>query len=125
MQTNRIRKLLLAALMAGIAGSMSVSAALADNVKIGFIVKFPGGFFDTLQDGGRKFAKDHPDLEILFAQAKSGTDAEGQIAIIESMITQGVQGIAITPVDPSITPALDEAVAAGIKVVLMDNDLPD
>lgn len=125
MQTNRIRKLLLAALMAGVAGSMSVSATLAENVKIGFIVKFPGGFFDTLQDGGRKFAAAHPDVEIIFGQATSGTDAPGEIALIESMITQGVQGIAITPVDPSITPALDEAVAAGIKVVLMDNDLPD
>jgi ABC-type sugar transport system substrate-binding protein len=124
-QTNRIRKLLLAALMAGVAGSMSVSTALADNVKIGFIVKFPGGFFDTLQDGGRKFAAAHPDVEIIFGQATSGTDAPGEIALIESMITQGVQGIAITPIDPSVIPALDAAVAAGIKVVLMDNDLPD
>jgi ABC-type sugar transport system substrate-binding protein len=122
---HNLRNTLLAALLAGLSGSILVQAAIAENLKIGFIVKFPGGFFDTLQDGGRKFAAAHPDLEILFAQAKSGTDSEGQIAIIESMITQGVKGIAITPVDPSITPALDEAVAAGIKVVLMDNDLPD
>jgi simple sugar transport system substrate-binding protein len=41
------------------------------------------------------------------------------------MITMGVQGIAITPVDPTVAPALDKAVAAGIKVVLLDNDIPD
>ena len=41
------------------------------------------------------------------------------------MVTQGVQGIAITPVDPTVAPALDKAVAAGIKVVLIDNSIPD
>ena len=61
----------------------------------------------------------------MFGQAKSATDAEGEIAIIESMISQGVKGIAITPIDASVVPALDKAVQAGIKVVLMDNDLPD
>ena len=41
------------------------------------------------------------------------------------MVTQEVQGIAITPVDPTVAQALDKAVAAGIKVVLMDNSIPD
>jgi ABC-type sugar transport system substrate-binding protein len=40
------------------------------------------------------------------------------------MVTQGVQGIALTPVDPTVAPALDKAVAAGVKVVLMDNNIP-
>jgi ABC-type sugar transport system substrate-binding protein len=125
MHKYRLRNLLMAALLTTSAAAITMGGALADNVKIGFIVKFPGGFFDTLQDGGRKFASTHPDVEIIFGQATSGTDAPGEIALIESMITQGVQGIAITPIDPSVIPALDEAVAAGIKVVLMDNDLPD
>jgi simple sugar transport system substrate-binding protein len=41
------------------------------------------------------------------------------------MVTKGVQGIAITPVDPTVAPALDKAIAAGVKVVLMDNNIPD
>ena len=40
------------------------------------------------------------------------------------MVAQGVQGIAITPIDPSVSAALDKAIAAGVKVVLMDNDIP-
>ena len=58
------------------------------------------------------------------ARARPATDIEGQIALIESMVTQGVQGIAITPVDPTVAATLDKAVAAGVKVVLMDNDIP-
>jgi simple sugar transport system substrate-binding protein len=59
------------------------------------------------------------------AQGTSATDIEGQIALIESMVTKGVQGIAITPVDPTVAPALDKAIARGVKVVLMDNNIPD
>ena len=39
------------------------------------------------------------------------------------MVAKGVKGIAITPVDPSVDD-LDKAVAAGVKVVLMDNSIP-
>ena len=63
-------------------------------------------------------------MEVVFGQGTSATDIEGQIALIESMVTQGVQGIAVTPVDPTVAPALDKAIAAGVKVVLMDNNIP-
>ena len=117
--------LVIGVLAAGAVSALSLVAAVADDkLKIGFIVKFPGGFYDILQNGGKKFASEHPGVNIIFGQSKSGTDVEGQIALIESMVTQGVQGIAITPVDPSVSPALDDAVKAGIKVVLMDNDIP-
>ena len=36
-----------------------------------------------------------------------------------------VHGIAITPTGPAVTPALEAAVAAGVDIVLIDNDLPD
>ena len=66
-----------------------------------------------------------PTSRVVFAQGKSGTDDEGEIAAIESMITQGVNAIAITPTSPNVQGALDKATAAGIKVVLIDNDIPD
>jgi ABC-type sugar transport system substrate-binding protein len=108
-------------------GSLALVAAIAGPVKaetIGFITKFPVPFFATMEDGARAVAEADPSVEITFGQGASATDIEGQIALIESMVTQGVQGIAITPVDPTVAPALDKAVAAGVKVVLMDNDIP-
>jgi ABC-type sugar transport system substrate-binding protein len=101
------------------------SAATGDKVKIGFITKFPVDFYDIMVDSAKKWAADHPDVETVFAQGKSGTDDEGEIAAIESMITQGVDAIAITPTSPNVQAALDKAVQAGIKVVLVDNDIPD
>ncbi|MDY0873612.1 sugar ABC transporter substrate-binding protein [Dongia rigui] len=116
-------RLLLGALALAIA---SAGPALADDpVKLGFITKFPVPFFATMEDAAKAYAKAHPGVEIIYGQGTAATDIEGQIALIESMVTKGVQGIALTPVDPTVAPALDKAVAAGVKIVLMDNNIPD
>jgi ABC-type sugar transport system substrate-binding protein len=112
-------------------GGLALAAATAgpgmsqDNVKIGFITKFPVPFFATMEDAAKAYAAANPGVEIVFGQGTSATDIEGQIALIESMVTQGVEGIALTPVDPTVAPALDKAIEAGVKVVLMDNNIPD
>ncbi|MBA9031520.1 sugar ABC transporter substrate-binding protein [Rhizobium leguminosarum] len=94
-------------------------------VKLGFITKFPVPFFATMENAAKDYAKRNPGVEIIYGQGTSATDIEGQIAQIESMVTRGVQGIALTPVDPTVSTALDKAVAAGVKIVLMDNNIPD
>jgi ABC-type sugar transport system substrate-binding protein len=81
-------------------------------------------FFATMENAAKAYAVANPGVEVIYGQGASATDIEGQIALIESMVTNGVQGIAITPVDPTVAPALDKAVAAGLKVVLMDNSIP-
>lgn len=93
-------------------------------MKLGLITKFPVDFYDVMVDAVKTWAKDHPEVEMLYAQGKSGTDDEGSIAAIESMISQGVKGIAITPTSPNLQTELQKAVDAGIKVVLIDNDIP-
>lgn len=114
-------------LVGGLALALAIvmPAASADKVKVGLITKFPVPFYSTMEDAAKKYAADHPDVDLVTSQGQSATDIEGQIALIESMITQGVKGIAITPVDPTVSPALDKAVAAGIKVVLIDNGIPN
>lgn len=113
------------ALAGALIAAVSAAPALAEDIKIGFITKFPVPFFATMEDGAKAFAAENGDLEIVFGQGTSATDIEGQISLIESMVTQGVQGIAITPVDPTVATALDKAIAQGVKIVLMDNNIPD
>jgi ABC-type sugar transport system substrate-binding protein len=100
------------------------AAGSEESVKIGFITKFPVDFFDTMVDAVEAWNEDHPEVEVIFAQGESGTDDEGQINAIESMITQDVDAIAVTPTSPNVQDALQEAVDAGIAVVLVDNDIP-
>lgn len=108
-----------------IAIALSVPASAADKIKVGLITKFPVPFYSTMEDAAKKYAAAHPEIELVIGQGQGATDIEGQIALIESMITQGVKGLAITPVDPTVAPALDKAVSAGIRVVLVDNSIPN
>jgi ABC-type sugar transport system substrate-binding protein len=95
-----------------------------DVLKIGFITKFPVDFYDIMVDAVKKYDAEHADVEVIFGQGKSGTDDEGEINTIQNMIAQNVKAIAITPTSPAVQGALEKAVKAGIKVVLVDNDIP-
>ena len=95
-----------------------------ESVKIGFITKFPVDFYDTMVDAVKQYDSQQADVEVLFGQGKSGTDDEGEIAIIEDMVVKGVKAIAVTPTSPNVQDTLQEAVDAGIVVVLVDNDIP-
>lgn len=115
----------LSLLAAGLTLAAIAGPGLAQDVKIGFITKFPVPFFATMENAAKDYAAANPGVEIIYGQGQSATDIEGQIALIESIVAQGVQGIALTPVDPTVSTALDKAVEAGVKVVLMDNNIPD
>jgi ABC-type sugar transport system substrate-binding protein len=118
-----IRRLRIAGLLAATV-AFGGPAVAEDKIKVGLITKFPVPFFSTIENAAKSYA-DANGVELIVGQGQSATDIEGQIALIESMVTQGVQGIAVTPVDPTVAPALDKAVAAGVKIVLIDNGIPD
>lgn len=107
------------------APTTATESSAPETIKLGLITKFPVDFFFVIEDAAKAWAAGQPEVELITGQGKAGDDHEGQIAIIESMVAQGVQGIAVTPTGPQVQPALDAAVAAGVKIVLIDNDLPD
>ena len=95
-----------------------------DTVKLGFITKFPVDFYFTLVDAAKAWDKATPGASVIYASGKSGTDDAGEIAAIQNMLAQGVKGIAITPTSPAVSATLDKAIKQGVKVVLIDNDIP-
>ena len=107
-------------------GSGTTAAAkAAEPVKLGLIMKFPVDFYLAMKSAANKWAASTPGVSLKVGIGHSATDDQGEINLIQSMVTQGVKGIAITPTSPAVIPALNEAVAKGVKVVLIDNDLPD
>jgi len=96
----------------------------SDTVKLGFITKFPVDFYFLLVNASKKWDKATAGASVIYASGKSGTDDAGEIAAIQNMVAQGVKGIAITPTSPAVSAALDKAIKAGVKVFLMDNDIP-
>jgi len=91
-------------------------------VKIAVLVKSLGnGFFEAARDGAQEAAKELGNVEILY-QGPSQATAEGQIEIVDSLIAQKVNAIAISANDAdALVPVLKKAMKAGIKVVSFDS----
>lgn len=61
----------------------------------------------------------------LNVNAPDEANTEQQIRILENMIKQRVDGIAISPVDAAaLTPVINKAIAAGIPVLTFESDAP-
>ncbi|MDZ5699689.1 rhamnose ABC transporter substrate-binding protein [Chelativorans sp. M5D2P16] len=107
---------------AAITTAMLTGAAQADEVKIALVVKSLGnGFFDAAAKGAEEAAEEIGDVEIIYTGPTSAT-AEGQIEIVNSLIAQQVDAIAISANDPdALVPVLKKAMARGITVISWDS----
>ncbi|MGK6312341.1 rhamnose ABC transporter substrate-binding protein [Neorhizobium sp. DT-125] len=101
--------------------AMTTAASAAD-MKIALVVKSLGnGFFEAANKGAQEAAKELGGVEIIYT-GPTTTTAEGQIEVINSLIAQGVDAIAISANDPdAVIPALKKAAQRGIKVISWDS----
>jgi rhamnose transport system substrate-binding protein len=114
-----LKKILSSAAMATV---LMAGAAQAENVKIALVVKALGiGFFEAAAKGAEEAAKELGDVEIIYT-GPTDTTAEGQIEVINSLIAQGVNAIAISANDKdALVPALQKAMERGITVISWDS----
>ncbi len=109
------------ALAAAVMAGTSLSA-LAD-MRIAVVAKFVGGgFWTAVGKGSEDAAKDlGGGVQMIFTGPSTPT-AEGQIEIINSLVAQKVDAIAISANDPdAVVPALKKAMARGIVVISYDS----
>ena len=93
-------------------------------LKIVLLVKSLGnGFFEAVADGGVEAAGELGNVKSIYMGPSTAT-AEGQIDIIETLIAQRVDGIAISANDrDALMPVTKKAMAAGIKVISFDSGI--
>jgi rhamnose transport system substrate-binding protein len=105
-----------------LAAALMAGTASAKDIKIGLVVKSLGnGFFEAANKGAQEAAKDLGGVQVIYTGPTS-TTAEGQIEVINSLIAQGVDAIAISANDPdAVVPALKKATQRGIKVISFDS----
>ena len=115
---NILKKLLISAA----AVAFTASAAQADTKRIALVVKALGiGFFEAAAKGAEEAAKELGDVEIIYT-GPTKTTAEGQIEVVNALIAQGVDAIAISANDPdALVPALKKAMQRGITVISWDS----
>lgn len=109
------------ALSTAIAAVMMAGPAFSAE-RIALVVKSLGnGFFDAANKGAEEAAKEIGDIEIIYTGPTSAT-AEGQIDIVNSLIAQKVDAIAISSNDPdALVPVLKKAMDRGINVLSWDS----
>ncbi|VAW11964.1 Predicted L-rhamnose ABC transporter, substrate-binding component [hydrothermal vent metagenome] len=101
--------------------AMAFTPAQAEK-RIALVVKSLGnGFFDAAAKGAENAAAELGGIKIIYTGPTSAT-AEGQIEIINALIAQKVDAIAISANDPdALVPSLKKAMARGIKVISWDS----
>jgi ribose transport system substrate-binding protein len=96
--------------------------APAGKAKVAFVSNNTAEFWTIAEAGTRKAAQDFG-VEVLFRRPKSPT-AAAQKEIIQDLLTQGVQAIAISVIDPDNQRDFLNEVADKVPLVTQDNDAP-
>ena len=92
--------------------------------KLAFVTNNPSDFWTIARKGTEKAAKDIPGIEVEFRINPDNTAAEQQ-RIVDDLLAKGINGIAISPVDPANqTPMLNRAARRQL-VVTQDSDAPN
>lgn len=111
----------LLAATATVAVMIAAPAAAQDQTRIALVVKSLGnGFFDAA-DRGAQEAAEELGVEVIYTGPTAAT-AEAQIEVVNSLIAQQVDAIAISANDPdALVPVLQRAMERGIKVISWDS----
>ena len=110
-----------AVLAASLAGCSKTEPEKPARTRIGIVAKSLGnGFFDAVHKGADEAGKEL-DADVIFTGPTTPT-AEGQIEVLNSLIAQRVDAIAVSANDPdALVPTLKRAMARGIKVISYDS----
>lgn len=110
-----------------LAASLFGTSALAqDNMRIALVVKALGiGFFEAAAEGAQEAAEELGGVEIIYT-GPTDTTAEGQIEVLNSLIAQGVDAIAVSSNDTdALVPTLKKAMQRGITVISWDSGVAE
>lgn len=105
------------AMLAASASMAAMPAMAQDAKKIATVVKIAGiQWFNRMEEGVKQFAADTGNDAFQVGPAQA--DPQQQAALIEDMIAQGVNALAVVPMSPeALEPVLKRAMDAGITVI--------
>jgi ribose transport system substrate-binding protein len=92
--------------------------------KLAFVTNNASDFWVIARKGTEKAAREIPNIEVEFKIPADGTAAEQQ-RLVDDLLSRGIHGIAISPVDPANQTQMLNRVAAQTLVVTQDSDAPN
>jgi ribose transport system substrate-binding protein len=98
-------------------------AGTSKTIRLAFVTNNSADFWTIARRGVEKADSELADVETEFRLTSDGTAAEQQ-RIVDDLLTKGVAGIAISPVDPANQVAMIDAAAKQAIVFTQDSDAP-
>ena len=105
-------------------GTNTATGGAGTKHKLAFVTNNASDFWTIARKGTEKAAKDIPNIEVEFRIPSDGTAAEQQ-RVIDDLLAKGIQGIAISPVDPANQTQMLNRAADKTLVVTQDSDAPN
>jgi ribose transport system substrate-binding protein len=90
-------------------------------VRVGVVTNCTADFWSICEAGANKAAQEH-NVELQFRQPEKAFDASVQMPIVEAWAKQGLDGIAVSVIDPQGQTEDLTRIAKKVPLVTMDND---
>lgn len=101
----------------------SAPGGAGKSLRLAFVTNNPADFWTIARKGTEKADAEMADLDVEFKIPSDGTAAE-QKRIIDDLLAKGIDGIAISPVDPENQTQLINSTAKQALVITQDSDAP-
>jgi ribose transport system substrate-binding protein len=110
--------------LAAVCGNLQVAQAASKNLKLAFVTNNASDFWTIARAGCTQASKELGNISVEFKIPADGTAAT-QTGILDDLVSKGIDGIAISPVDPkNESLKLNEVAKQGL-LFTTDSDAPD
>jgi ribose transport system substrate-binding protein len=123
MKIDHILKSVICSITAAMALSATAFAA-PKSLDLAFLTNNASDFWTIARAGCDQAQKEVPNIKVEFKIPADGTAAE-QTRIFDDLLVKGVNGIALSPVDPANQTAMIDKGAAKALIVTQDSDAPN
>lgn len=121
---QRMTCALIICLALGLAACNAGKDGGSKKLRLAFVTNNTSDFWTIAEQGTKKAAAELPNVEVEFQKPGDGTAATQQ-RVVDDLVAKGIDGIAISPVDPQNQTQMLNRVAARAVVVTQDSDAPN
>jgi ribose transport system substrate-binding protein len=108
----------------GCRSGTDVAGSGSKALKLAFVTNNSADFWTIARKGVEKADAELADVDAEFRLTPGGGDAAEQQRIVDDLLTKGIDGIAISPIDPQNQTALIDKAAKQTVVFTQDSDAP-
>lgn len=104
---------------------LASSSASAGQIRVGLVLKALGSeFWRNVKAGAEEAAREDPAVKLTVMAPDRELNVEQQVRIVEDLLAQGIDVLALAPCGKELLPVMDSADRMGVPVVLVDTDAP-